>query len=311
MENSRLKTFMKLLIIGFAMGSADVVPGVSGGTIAYISGIYQKLITAIKSFTTDVLELMFRGEFIKAIKNIHYGFLIPLGCGAVFAVLTLASFLEHSLEEYPVLVYAFFFGLVVASIYLIAKDIRKLSFVEFSILLLSMILAYLFVGLVPSQAPASAFMLFISGAIAISVMVLPGISGSFMLLILGQYRNITVALSNFDFSVLIPFILGIGFGLLLFVKVVTFLFNRYGKLTILFLLGLMIGSLRKIWPYKIQEFIPNGTSQPTIVEFNIVPSINTDLYLSIGFMLLGASLIIIFEKISKSKRDESIIEEKT
>ena len=309
MKNFDTKSFLKLFFVGFAMGSADVVPGVSGGTIAYITGVYQKLISGIKSATTDALSLVLKGKILDAIKNVHYSFLIPLGFGIITAVLSFAKFLDYSLEHYPTYLFSFFFGLVLASIYLIGKDIKKISKLDLVIVVVSTLLSYIFVGLVPREAPASILMSFISGAIAISVMVLPGISGSFMLLIMGQYNNIITAVHERDLIILIPFLIGIVVGLSLFVKVVTYLFNRYAHQTILFLLGLMIGSLRKIWPYKVQEYIQNGTSEPTVIDINLIPAINTRLFISLGLIILGAIIILLFEKFSANKKDQSVIED--
>lgn len=309
MKNFDIKAIFKLFLIGFAMGSADVVPGVSGGTIAYISGIYQKLIAGIKSATTDAIELVLKGKFIQAIKNVHFAFLVPLGLGIVTAVLSFAKFLDFALVNYPTYLYSFFFGLVLASIYLIGKDIKKLTKIDLIVVVLSTLFAYVFVGMVPREAPASLLMSFISGAIAISVMVLPGISGSFMLLIMGQYHNIISAVHDRNFVILIPFLIGIVVGISLFVKVVTYLFNKFEHRTILFLLGLMIGSLRKIWPFKVQEYIQNGTTEPTVIDINLIPTINARFFYALGLVILGAAVILIFEKFTASKKDESLIEE--
>lgn len=255
------------------MGAADVVPGVSGGTMAFILGIYTQLLDAIKSFDATLLRLILRGRVRDALAHVPFGFLIPLGMGLVTAFVSLCELLSYLLATQESLLFAFFFGLVAGSIVILAAR-HTWNGRGVAALIVGAIVAYVIVGLVPAQPGHSPLVLFLSGAIAICAMILPGISGSFLLLILGQYAHCVNALSSaFDalrhgdfamlgditFRTILPVGLGAVVGLAAFARVLSWLLNRHGTVTVAALIGFMVGSLRRIWPFK--EVLEYGTDR--------------------------------------------------
>ena len=253
-----------LFFTGLCMGAADVVPGVSGGTMAFVLGVYPQLLNAIHAFDLSLLQDLVRFRLRSAWSQIPWQLLLPLGLGIVVAVATLAELLSYLLEHHQELLFSFFFGLVVASIVALAFRLtwNKLAMVAFAV---GGVFAYWLVGLVPADPGHSPLILFFSGAIAICAMILPGISGSFILLILGQYAYCVNALTStidalkeFQFAavgktcleVILPAGVGAVTGLLTFSRVLSWLLNRYYTVTVAVLIGFMAGSLRRIWPYK-------------------------------------------------------------
>jgi putative membrane protein len=273
-----LRQYIGVAARGFCMGSADVVPGVSGGTMAFILGIYQELIESIRSvgrrkFWSAVTKFRFR----EAIEISNLPFLLALLAGIGTAVLTLAQGLEWALTNHPVYVWAFFFGLVFASVFAVAKRVKRWNVLLAVALILGMTGAWVLVGLVPLQTPESWWFLFLSGAVAICAMILPGISGAFILLLLGKYQYVLSAVN--DRNVVPIFWVGLGamVGIVTFAQVLGWLFRRYHDATVAALTGLMLGSLRKVWPWKVDlEWIigRHGERLPTVQE-NVLPSLTT------------------------------------
>lgn len=263
---------VRIFLTGMAMGIADLIPGVSGGTMAFILGIYEQLLSAIKSFNIGLLRLLGQLKFKEALAQIPWSFLIPLGLGLGVAIISMARTMQYLLENQPVYLFAFFFGLIVASIIAVGIRVRWTP-PTLVALVVGTIAAYLIVGLVPLNMPNDPLTLFLSSTVAIMAMILPGISGSFILLILGQYAYVLNAVSNLDILTLIPVALGAAVGLLGFARVLSWLLGNYHDLTVAVLVGFLIGSLRKIWPWKeVLEFglDRNGESIP-IRERNILP----------------------------------------
>jgi len=289
---------IKTALIGFAMGSADLVPGVSGGTIAFIAGIYERLITTIKFVTSDVLSMVVHRQFKKAITSIPFSFLIPLAIGIFSAIFTLSSLIGYLLTNQAIYTWSFFMGLIIASIYIVGRRIPSWRPKYYAIAFITTLAAYWVTTMVPSTTPATPIAFFLSGAIAIMAMILPGISGSFLLVIMGKYAQILDAVQNRDIITLGIFMCGAVVGLALFSKLLTYLFKNYHDLTIAALTGLMIGSLNRIWPWKIS--IDGGEnihgSEKIEQYINILPAINTQLYIAIGFIILGAVAIIFLER---------------
>lgn len=234
---------------GLAMGSADVVPGVSGGSMAFILGIYGQLLEAISGFDLQLLALLRDGRWSAAAARVHLGFLVPLLAGLLTAVLILVRPITWLYEVHPVFLFAFFFGLIVGSIALIARHAHW-GVSGLVAMAVGAAAAFVFVTRVPVTLPHDPFTVFWSGAVAIMAMILPGISGSFLLLVLGQYQHVMEAVKGLDLATLVPFALGCATGLIAFVRLLRWLLERWHGQTVALLVGFMAGSLWKIWPFR-------------------------------------------------------------
>ncbi|MDP2685460.1 MAG: DUF368 domain-containing protein [bacterium] len=251
LENT--KKHLIWVLKGFIMGTSDIVPGISGGTMALILNIYEKLINAIGGlFNKNNIWLLSKRRFKTLSEVIEYKFLLSLGFGILLAVFTLSHPISWLLENKPTFLWAFFFGLVSASIFFMRKKITKWPLKIWGVFLLGMIFAYIVAGLIPVQTPVTPIYFFIAGAIAISAMILPGISGSFLLVVMGKYEQILESVRSLDFMVLGIFLLGIFFGLIVFIRILSWLLKNYYEITFAFLVGLMVGSLRRVWPWKVE-----------------------------------------------------------
>lgn len=246
-----LREYLFITFKGIAMGAADVVPGVSGGTIAFISGIYEELLETINSVNFQAAKTLKTKGFKAAWKSINGNFLAALLLGIGISILSLAKFISWLLKNEPVLLWAFFFGLVLASVVFVGKQIQHWNIVKAIMLLLGAALAYYITILPPMGAHTTpVWFLFLSGALAICAMILPGISGSFILLLLGAYEPVIEALANRDFKTLAIVAIGGITGLLTFSRILKWLFEKYRNVTLAVLTGFIAGSLNKIWPYK-------------------------------------------------------------
>ena len=302
-----LKEYVVISLKGMAMGAADVVPGVSGGTIAFISGIYEELLNSISSFNFSLINV-FKNEGFKSVWiKVNGNFLVSLFVGILISVLSLAKLIESMLENHPIVIWSFFFGLVLASIIYMGKQITKWTKGSFLCLILGAILAFYISTLNPMvSANSSPWFLFLVGMIAICAMILPGISGSFILVLLGAYKPVLNALNTKDFVSIIIFLVGAILGLLSFSRILKWLFSTYKNYTLATLTGFIIGSLNKIWPWK--ETISWRTNSKGIeVPFNTASvspfSFEGDnqLLISIFLMLIGFGLIILLEKLAIKK----------
>lgn len=272
------------------MGAADIVPGVSGGTMAFILGIYEELIESIalfgsKPFWHDVLH----GNIRKAFQSANWGFLIAVGTGILTAAAALARPLEHALDTMPMMVWSFFFGLVFASVFVVAARVKRWNVRTIFATVAGCIAAYALVGLVPVHTPEAAWFLVLSGAITICAMILPGVSGAFLLVLLGKYEFVLSAVNNRDIEPIAYIGVGAVVGLIAFSQVLEWLFARYHDVTVALLTGLMIGSLRKIWPWK-QDMT------------NILPDWNGETSHILMVMLFGAILVIAVEVVAHCGR---------
>ncbi|MCB9147205.1 MAG: DUF368 domain-containing protein [Caldilineaceae bacterium] len=291
-----MKMYLRLFITGLLMGSADLVPGVSGGTIAFIAGIYNQLIHSIKLVTSQVPALLLRGKIPEAIRIVPWAFLVPLGIGIVGAVLGLSRLMEHLLDNEFVLTMAFFFGLVCASIWIVYQRVAKWTIGAIVGLVVAAALAYWIVSLSPAETPATPVAFFLAGALAICAMILPGISGSFILLIIGKYAQVLSAVNNREIVTLAIFVIGIAVGITLFSRVLSWLFDHYYNATIASLMGFMIGSLAKIWPWKetiTTRINSHGIEEP-LYQINIAP--NESVLLALALAILGAAIILILNR---------------
>ena len=239
------------------MGAADVVPGVSGGTMAFILGIYTRLLEAIRSFDLRLLKLLLKGEFSAAIKHTDIVFLLSLFTGIVVAVAFFTRIVPIPLLIHtdPEIIYGLFFGLILASIYVLIKEIKNIKITAWLFLLIGIILALIIVNLVPRDTPNDSWFIFLAGALAICAMVLPGISGSFILLVLGKYAYVFNAIGYFNLTVILPFAAGAIVGLMMFSRVLVWLLHHYYKNTLSLIIGILIGSLWLIWPFQTRVYI--------------------------------------------------------
>jgi len=261
------------------MGAADVVPGVSGGTIAFITGIYQELIDSIKSVNLKSIKLLLSGKLKEFWQAVNGNFLVSLLAGIGISVLSLAKGLKYLLENHPILVWSFFFGLIVASAVYVAKEIKGWNTGTILSLLAGAVIAYFITIISPAEANTTYPFIFISGAIAICAMILPGISGSFILVLLGMYKFILGSVSDLNLPVIAVFLTGAAVGIISFSNVLSWLLKKYYNLTIAMLAGFMVGSLNKVWPWKqvVATFVDRHGEIRPLVEENVLPGSYFDL----------------------------------
>jgi putative membrane protein len=304
----KVKDYIVIGLKGMAMGAADVVPGVSGGTIAFISGIYEELLVAISSVNLDLFKTLKKEGFKAAWKQLNGSFLLSLFAGIFISIISLAKAIKYLLENEPILLWSFFFGLVLASIIYIAKQITKWNFIAVIVLVLGAFLAYYITTLNPLVSENSSSLYILSaGAIAICAMILPGISGSFILVLLGAYKPILDALNNRDFKTIFIFIVGAIIGLLSFSKILKWLFAHYKNYTLAVLTGFIIGSLNKIWPWKetltwrtnsLGDKLP--FNQQSVSPFSLDGDVQ--LIMAIILAIVGFALILLMEKLAVQKK---------
>lgn len=293
---------------GFAMGIADIVPGVSGGTIAFITGIYDTLLASISSVDKEFFSLLLKLKIKDALVHINAGFLIPLFIGIAAAIVSMSKIMHFFMNNFPIYTWSLFFGLIAASILYIGKQIQnRYELKNIIYIILGAVIAGLIVSLIPVETPNSHFFIFGSGMIAICAMILPGISGSFILLILGKYAYVTGAIkAPFESgSLAIVFIFSCGclLGLLSFSKVLNWLLKNYHNTMMCFLTGFMIGSMKKIWPWKetIESRIIRGKTY-ILKEANVVPeSIDQTVFIAMALMLIGFCSVLLLEKVANKK----------
>lgn len=294
-KSRKLSDYLGIVARGFAMGSADVVPGVSGGTIAFILGIYEELIESIKAIASPgAIRLVLTFKWGEALRVLPWQFLAAVGAGIFIAVLTLARGLEWLLENQAVYLWAFFFGLVLASVFVVSKQVHRWDATTIGGLVIATIAAYMLVGLVPLQTPNAWWFLILSGALAVCALILPGISGAFILVLLGKYQYILGAVNNRDFVTIILVGLGAVIGVSSFAQVVSFLFRRYHNATVAVLTGLILGSLRKIWPWKetLQTIIDRHGELIPVLQKNVLPeAFGTETIIAIVLAVTGFALV--------------------
>lgn len=292
-----------LSLKGMAMGAADVVPGVSGGTIAFISGIYEELIESINKINFGALKIL-KKEGLKSFWNhINGTFFVFLFAGIIVSIASLAKVVTYLLEAHPVLIWSFFFGLIVASVWLIGKTIKRWTPGVIVTLLIGTAIAF-YISSIESVASVEAkWYILLSGALAICAMILPGISGSFILVLLGSYHIVLEAVKSRDLVVIGLFAVGCLIGLLTFARLLKYLFNHYKEITIALLTGFMIGSLYKVWPWKIkvgsEPLVIHSNGKEDWMMSNVLPA-NFEgdalLFPAIGCAIGGMLLILILER---------------
>jgi len=302
----RFKDYVLISLKGLAMGAVEVVPGVSSGTIALISGIYEELLSTIKNFPIAVKDL-FKNKFDLKLfwESVNGNFLLALFLGMGIGVLSLAKLTKHMLESHPVPVWAFFFGLVLASVWFVLREVEKWKASYFILFAVGVAVGFLITILSPAETPEDLWFIFFSGAIAISAMMLPGISGSFILLILGKYQYMLTALTEGNIPVILTFISGALIGIILFSHFLSWLLKNYHAITIFFLSGVMFGSLNKIWPWKtvVETAVKSNGEVVPIVENNILPATYTEL--TFFFFFVGLSIIFVIDNIAQRIKAKS------
>lgn len=297
-QNRSLLDYFWISARGFAMGAADVVPGVSGGTMAFILGIYDELLDAIHSVDMTFIRRILTLKWKDAFSEFPWKFLLALALGIGAAVLTLANALHWALENKPVFIWSFFFGLILASIVAVRKRVGNWSVVNILAAILATVGAFVLVGLVPSETPHTPLLLFLSGAVAICAMILPGISGAFILVLLGKYRYVLEAVKNLDILTIALVGLGAVVGLLAFVRLLRWMLNKNHDLVVAVLMGFMLGSLRKVWPWK--HFEP--VSETFTREINFIPAAFTgEAAAALLLMIVGVALMLVTEYLANRR----------
>lgn len=307
---SKVSDYLRIYVAGFTMGSADVVPGVSGGTVAFVLGIYEELISSIRMIGQPVVwRALLRLQWREVLRLVNFFFLLALGIGILSAIFLLAPGIEWMLNHQPIIIWSFFFGLVVASIIVVAPRVKIWSISRWIALALGGLFGFWLVGLVPVQTPDTWWFYILSGAIAICAMILPGISGSFILVLLGKYQDIISAVNERDLVTLALVAFGALIGLVSFAQILSWLFRRYHDLTVAALTGLMIGSLRKVWPWKevLETMVDRHGEVVPLVERNLLPPLtiggafNLEIAYALAAALFGAALVIIIERIAMAR----------
>ena len=302
-----LKDYVGLVASGFAMGASTVGPGVSGGTMALILGIYEELIDSIRGVANpDAIKLLLRLKVKQALELLPWKFLLSVAVGILVAVFTLVHFLEWMLNEYPVLLWSFFFGLVAASILTVSRRVQRWGIVPIVGGVVGGIATYLVVGLIPLETPNEPWFLFLSGAVAICAMVLPGISGAFILVLLGKYQYVLSAVTNREYLTVGLVAAGAVVGIVTFAQILSRLLKRYPDTTISFLTGMMLGSLRKIWPWKeTLSLIANSQGEMVpLKQVNVLPIAWTmEVTLALVLAILGFALVLVLSSFA-SRREK-------
>ncbi len=289
------------------MGAADVVPGVSGGTVAFITGIYDELLHAINAFDLAALTFLAKFRFADFWKKINGNFLTTIFAGIATSLVSLAKLMTYLLENHPILIWSFFFGLILISAPLVLREIRKWNPAIIIIFFVGAGMAYAVTVLSPTQSPEAVWFIFFAGSLAICAMILPGISGAFILLLIGKYQFMVNALLNFNVPVILVFIAGCALGLVSFAKLLSWVLNHYHSATIALLSGFMLGSLNKVWPWReVLEFVTNSKGeQVPAFDRSILPwhyfestGKNPQVFQAILMMALGVFIVILIEKIA-------------
>ena len=291
-----MKFNKSLFFKGMLMGIAEIIPGVSGGTLAFITGIYKELIDSIKSINLDSLKLLFQLQLKKFWHQINGNFLFTLLVGMVVSILLLSRFITFLLDFHQFKIWGFFFGLIISSALIIFKSINKLNSVSLLFLFAGLVLSAYISLVAPSSTPNNNIFIFLSGAIAISAMILPGISGSFILLFLSKYEFILSSLNSFEINVILVFLAGCVTGLVTFSRLLSYLFKNFYDNVVGLLVGFLFGSLIKIWPfYEVIEF--NQDNEPLYTN-PVFPnsSQTTEIIYFIFFLIIGILSIWIIEK---------------
>lgn len=269
----KFSQYLILALKGCAMGMADVVPGVSGGTIAFISGIYEELIESIRSVDLTALKLLGRGRLVEFWRHINGKFLLPVLLGIGVAIFSLARLMTYLLTNHPIAIWSFFFGLIIASALLVAKQVGKWNVSSVAAFVVGAAAAWWITVASPAETPDVWWFVMLAGAIAICAMILPGISGAFILLLLGKYQYILLAVSELNIPVILIFAVGAVAGIISFSHLLSWLLKHWHDATVAVLMGFMVGSLNKVWPWKevLETYTDSHGKVQPLVESNVLP----------------------------------------
>ncbi|MEP3836801.1 MAG: DUF368 domain-containing protein [Algibacter sp.] len=301
-----LKDYLIISFKGLAMGAADAVPGVSGGTIAFISGIYEELISSISNVNGSLFKTLLSNGLNTFWKQANGNFLLALLTGIIISFVSFMKLAKFLLEHHPVLIWSFFFGLIVASIYFVGKQITKWNLGIIVALIIGAAIAF-YISKLPSLGTnENPWFLFIAGAIAICAMILPGISGSFILIILGAYKTLSNAIHDLDIKKIIIFTTGAIIGLLSFSHVLKWLFKHYHNITLAVLTGFIFGSLNKVWPWKktLSWYTDSKGIAAPLLQESVSPFSfqgENQIMLAVLLMILGFLTIFILERVGSKK----------
>jgi len=311
----QLRESISLIFKGIGMGAANVIPGVSGGTIALITGIFEKLINSIKSFDLKAVRLILKGDFKGFFNRINMGFLLSVFFGIFISILTLAKILGFLFENYPVYIWAYFFGLILASVYFVGRRIEIVDIRVVITFLVGTLIAVLLSVLSPATENTRIYYLILCGVVAICSMILPGLSGSFVLILMGNYELIFIeAVNEFDMGILIPVGVGAVLGLLAFSHILSWIFKRYKDQTISLLTGFILGSLSILWPWKNEvyqtsppgEILLKSSGDPVIIGYEkyLPQQFDNEVIISILLVITGIITIWVIERYAEVKKVE-------
>jgi len=292
-----MKAYLVYFIKGMGMGIANIIPGVSGGTIALITGIFKRLINALKSIDLHALKLLFGGKWKAFTEKTDLYFLVAVFSGAIIAIVLLARIFGYLFDEYPVYIWSFFFGLILASVYFVGKTVERWRLSVYIFFLLGTVTAVLFTFFTPATQNDGFFYLVICGVVAVCSMILPGLSGSFVLILMGNYQLVAIdAINNRDLTILFPVLIGAVLGLIGFSHLLSWVFKKFRDQTIAALTGFILGSLGIIWPWKdpIEQIFSNKTK---VIGYEyLLPQMNGEFAIALAIMIVGILSIWLMER---------------
>ena len=306
--NRKNRSFPDYIILGakgICMGASDVVPGVSGGTMAFILGIYEELIDAIRSFDLKSFQFLVTLKIRPLLDRISWRFLLAVGIGIFTAIFTLARLLSWLLNNSPVFIWSFFMGLILASVVSVSRRVEKWRVPTWLCLVGGTLGAYFLVGLVPVSTPNAPWFLFLCGAVAICAMILPGISGAYILVLLGKYQYVLDAVNHRDVFVLALVSAGACVGIVAFSRILGWLLRNYHDLMVAILTGLMLGSLRKVWPWKetLDSVVDVHGKVVPVLQSNILPGQwNGEVLVALSLMLVGLLAVLFLDRLGNRNR---------
>jgi putative membrane protein len=306
-----MTNYFYLILKGIAMGAANVIPGVSGGTMALITGIFERLIDAIKSFNTKAIKLLFSLQLKAFARHTDLYFLIAVFAGIAIAIVTLARVFDYLFTNYPVYIWAYFFGLVLASVYFVGKTIQHWTVSVVVAFIIGTTGAVIISVLNPATENSSIIYLLLCGVVAMCSMILPGLSGSFVLILMGNYQLVMIdAINNRDLTILIPVVIGAGVGLLAFSHILSWVFKKFRDQTISLLTGFILGSVSILWPWQNMIYMKDEAGElvskngePIVISYEryIPDSFTTEVVFAILIVLLGVVSIWAIEKAAEVK----------
>lgn len=287
-----LSHYLAVALKGFGMGAANVVPGVSGGTIALLTGIYSNIVNALNAVTEkQTWQALLKGQFREFWRLISGDFLVALLLGVLVSVFSLAKVVTYCLAFYPILTWAFFFGLILASTVIMFRDVKDLCWKDAVFIVVGIVIGVVVCTLSPTQTTDDLWFIFVCGAVSICAMILPGISGSFILLVMGKYEYVMQAVSELNWPVIIVFALGCVVGILAFAKFLHWLLARWERQTLLVLLGFVLGSLIRVWPWYDGAAI----REAQILRTGVADPLNLEIPGAVLWCVIGVALVVVFD----------------